>query len=120
MDNKITIIEGPTPLFEAVQDGWALGLNEGPYLYDLAFTQLRTFNGNALIERCHYAWHHGATMYLEYRSDVGLTKESPILAVRTLETSEGHVLFLWIRLDHQETTSGLSEGDDEDSSKNLL
>ena len=30
MDDKITIIEGPPPVFEPVQDGWALGLGEGP------------------------------------------------------------------------------------------
>ncbi len=30
MDDKITIIEGPTPEFEAIQDGWALGINEKP------------------------------------------------------------------------------------------
>jgi hypothetical protein len=120
IENKITIIEGPTPTFETVQDGWALGLNEGPFLYDLAITQLRTFNGNALVERCHRAWRNGATMYLEYRSDVGLTMESPILAARTSQTSEGFVLFLWIRRDHQETSSGLSAEDDEDSNRNLL
>jgi hypothetical protein len=32
MDEKITIIEGPPPVFEAVNDGWALGLNEGSRL----------------------------------------------------------------------------------------
>lgn len=56
MENKITIIEGPPPTFEAIDDGWALGLNEGPFLYDLAMTRLRTFNGPALVERCHRAW----------------------------------------------------------------
>jgi hypothetical protein len=38
MDEKITIIEGPPPTFEAVSDGWALGLNEGPSLADVAVT----------------------------------------------------------------------------------
>ncbi len=30
MDEKITIIEGPPPIFEQVSDGWAMGLNESP------------------------------------------------------------------------------------------
>ena len=30
MEDKITIIEGPPPIFEHVNDGWALGLNESP------------------------------------------------------------------------------------------
>ena len=120
MDNKITIIEGPPPTFEAIQDGWALGLNEGPFLYDLALTRLRTFNGNSLVERCHRAWHRGMTMYLEYRSEVGLTKESPILAARALETTEGHVLFLWVRRDPQETRAELGEGDDDEDNDGTL
>ena len=30
MDEKITIIEGPPPIFEQVNDAWAMGLNERP------------------------------------------------------------------------------------------
>ena len=56
MEDKITIIEGPTPEFEDISDGWALGLNESPLLYDTIFTQVRTLNGPALVERCHRAW----------------------------------------------------------------
>ena len=56
MDEKITIIEGPPPVFEAVNDGWALGLNEGSHLSVPALTRLRTFNGPALVERCYRAW----------------------------------------------------------------
>ena len=51
MDDKITIIEGPPPVFEQVQDGWAMSLNEGPNLTITALTRLRTFNGPALVER---------------------------------------------------------------------
>ena len=53
MDEKITIIEGPPPVFEAVNDGWALGLNESSRLSVPALTRLRTFNGPALVERCY-------------------------------------------------------------------
>ena len=56
MDDRITIIEGPPPVFEHVDDAWAMGLNEGPSFYGLALTRLRTFNGQALVERCHRAW----------------------------------------------------------------
>ena len=55
MDEKITIIEGPPPTFEAVNDGWALGINESPYLFDVAMTRLRTFQrtrpSRALLSR---------------------------------------------------------------------
>ena len=30
MEDKITIIEGPPPVFEAVSDGWALSLTRVP------------------------------------------------------------------------------------------
>jgi len=98
MENKITIIEGPPPVFEDVNDGWALGLNESPWLYDLTYTQLRTYNGPALVERCHRAWKQGATMYLRYRDEMGMEEEAPILAARCVVTSDGQVLVLWVRL----------------------
>ena len=97
MDEKITIIEGPPPTFEVVEDGWALGLNESPTLYDLALTRLRTFNGPALVERCHHAWSIRSSIYLHYRNEIGLEDRVPIMAARTVETSDGQVLLLWVR-----------------------
>ena len=97
MDDKITIIEGPTPEFENVDDGWALGLNESPAVYSMALTRLRTFNGPALVERCHRMWTKNEPIYLHYRNRLGLEERVPILAARASETEEGQVLFLWIR-----------------------
>ena len=103
MDDKITIIEGPPPNFEAVGDGWALGLNESPYLYNVAVTRLRTFNGPALVERCHRAWRSQGAMTLGFRGMDGLENQTPILAARTLEVDEGQVLLLWVRLEREES-----------------
>jgi len=104
MDNKITIIEGPTPNFDSVDtdfimgiNGWTAGLTEGPYLYDTARTTLRTFNSSALIERCHKAWAHKATMYLEYRDPIGMKQEVPIVAARSVDSEDGEMLILWVR-----------------------
>ncbi|MFZ3070405.1 MAG: hypothetical protein WA110_04700 [Anaerolineaceae bacterium] len=110
MDNKITIIEGPTPTFEHIQDShtrgsattWTAGVLEGPYLYDMALTTLRTFDSQVLLERCSNAWKEKLTMFLEYRDRVGLTKQAPILAARAMEVEEGEILDLWVRLDLQE------------------
>lgn len=102
MDDKITIIEGPPPTFEPIEDAWAMGLNESPSLYGLALTRLRTFNGAALVERCHRAWRHRMPMYLHYRDEIGLEQRAPILAARAVETQEGQVLLLWIRREVQE------------------
>jgi len=97
MDEKITIIEGPPPTFDLVDDGWALGLNEGPFLYDLALTHVRTFNGPSLVERCYRAWQKKEPIYLHYRNDMGLEEMALIMAARSVETPDGQVLLLWTR-----------------------
>lgn len=114
MDDKITIIEGPPPDFEDIDDGWALGLNESPALYDLALTRLRTFNGPALVERCHRAWHKQEPIYLHYRTPIGMEERAPIMAARSLETGDGQVLLLWVRRQHEETEIEIDIDDDED------
>lgn len=97
MDDKITIIEGPPPIFEHVDDGWALGLSDSPGHFRMAITRLRTFNGPALVERCHRAWNQNEPIYLHYRNEMGMEQKVPILAARASEVEEGQVLFLWIR-----------------------
>ena len=114
MDDRITIIEGPPPAFESVDDGWALGLNEGPFLYDLAITRVRTFNGPALVERCHRAWNKNNPIYLHYRNPIGLEEQVPIMAARSLETYDGQMLVLWVRRKHEETEIEIDLDDDED------
>ncbi len=116
MDDKITIIEGPPPVFENAGEAWAIGLNEGPTLYDLAVTRLRTFNGPALVERCHRTWSQLDTMYLQYRDELGLEETAPILAARTVKTAEGDVLLLWVRLEQdEEEEEDELDSDDQDN-----
>ena len=98
MDDKITIIEGPPPTFEEVSDGWVMGLNESPNLGEIVVTRLRTFNGPALVERCHRAWRHQQPILLEYRNVDGLQEQAPIVAARHVETDDGHLLLLWVRI----------------------
>jgi hypothetical protein len=119
MDDKITIIEGPPPVFEAVNDGWALGLNEGSHLSVPALTRLRTFNGPALVERCYRAWENKLPIHLHYRNDMGIEQSAPILAARNVETPDGHVLLLWVYLDHDKVEYEFDKGDDESDEDNL-
>jgi len=97
MEEKITIIEGPTPVFEDINDGWAVGLNESPILYDTIFTQVRTFNGPALVERCHRAWKNNATIFLHFKNELGIEEKTPIVAARSVDSDDGQVLLLWLR-----------------------
>jgi len=113
MEDKITIIEGPPPVFEPVQDGWALGLNEGPHLSVTAMTHLRTFNGPALVERCYRAWNKQAPIFLHYRNDMGLEQTAPILAARSVETDDGHMLLLWVYVDHDDVEFEFDSGEDD-------
>jgi len=97
MDDKITIIEGPPPIFEPVNDAWALGLFESASNSGLTVTRLRTYNGAELVERCHRAWDTHDFCWLHYRNEMGLEEQTPILAARSVDTSDGQVLFLWVR-----------------------
>lgn len=115
MDDKITIIEGPPPTFEAVSEGWVQGLNESPSLADMAITRLRTFNGPALVERCHRAWRNQQSILLEYRSEDGLERQAPIVAARYVEMEEGQLLLLWVRITDEDVELELGYDFDDDS-----
>jgi hypothetical protein len=121
MEEKITIIEGPPPTFEEVNDNWVLGLSESPYLGEIAVTHLRTFNGPALVERCHRAWRSQQPINLEYKTSDGLEQHAPIVAARHVETEDGDVLILWVRLtsDEAELELGYEIEDDYDSDDDL-
>ena len=97
MDDKITIIEGPPPTFDKIPDLWVHGLAEGLTQTEMAVTQLRTFNGQALVERCYQAWRNQKNINLEYRTMEGFQAEVPIVAARTVVTEEGDMLMLWLR-----------------------
>lgn len=97
-DEKITIIEGPPPTFEIVSDVWANGIVESPTPGSVVETRLRTFNGPALVERCHRAWRNRQPIQLEYRNPDGLNREAPIIAARSAEGDDGQLLILWLRL----------------------
>ncbi len=112
MEDKITIIEGPPPTFEAVQDDWVWGLNESPTLAEIVVTRLRTFNGPALVERCHRAWRHQQAIHLEFRDLDGLTHEAPIVAARAVETDGGQMLLLWLRFENEGVELALDYEDD--------
>lgn len=96
-EDKITIIEGPPPVFEGISDGWTMGMNESPILYDTIFTQVRTNNGPSLVERCHRAWNNKASIYLHFKNEIGVEEKLPIVAARTVGSEKGDMLLLWVR-----------------------
>jgi hypothetical protein len=114
MDDKITIIEGPSPTFEMIPDVWVHGLVEGFHQAEVVATRLRTFDGNELVDRCRRAWENKQTMCLEYKTQEGLAAEVPIVAARNLQTDEGDVLLLWVRFLDESVELGISYDDDDD------
>lgn len=119
-EDKITIIEGPPPVFESVPDGWPMGLNESPTLSSVVLTRLRTYNGPKLVERCYRAWHSQRTIHLEFRAPDGLAHKAPIVAARHMDLDEGQILLLWVRLVEDEMRlelgyDGTNHSDEDDS-----
>ncbi len=114
MEEKITIIEGPPPTFEQIPELWVHGLSEGAMQSEMVMTRLRTFNGPSLVERCHRAWRNQRDIQLEYRTPDGLNAEAPIVAARNMETDEGDMLLLWLKLPDDSVELEIGYGDDFD------
>ncbi|MBC8496108.1 MAG: hypothetical protein ISS57_18640 [Anaerolineales bacterium] len=114
MDDKITIIEGPSPTFELIPDIWVHGLVEGSLQAEVVATRLRTFDGGELVDRCQRAWRKQQTIYLEYRTSDGLPDEVPIVAARNHHAEEGEVLLLWVRFPDDSIEIGIDYADDDD------
>ena len=58
-------------------------------------------------------------IHLHYRNDMGVEQAAPILAARNVETSDGHVLLLWVYLDHDKVEYEFDKGDDESDEDNF-
>jgi len=125
MEDKITIIEGPPPTFEETSEYWAESLTDSFYVSRIVYTKLRTFNGRELVERCKRAWQERDTIFLEYKTFEGLESRAPIIAARHIETGDGDVLLLWLRIVDRaveleigyEDELDLDDDDDEDSDR---
>ena len=93
----ITIIEGPTPEFHMASDTWTLSVLEGQGAYVPATCQVRSFNGQKLIDRCLNAWNTNRPIRLDYRQIDGLRKQVDIIGARLDHVEGVDVLNLWIR-----------------------
>lgn len=116
MSEKITIIEGPTPLFREANGLWAQSLIESHLQHETIFTELRAFDGKTLVKRCLKTWKKQDTIHLEFRNEQGLTDSLPIVAVHNEETEEGDRLQLWLQEEREEVEIELEfdEFDDDD------
>ena len=94
----ITIVEGPVPEFTPAPAEWPWSLQEGPQDIVCAVCKLRTFDGQALVERCRAAWREDRPVLLDYPDGEGGRQEADIVAVRKETLEQGDVLHLWVSL----------------------
>ena len=93
----ITIIEGPTPEFHISTDPWTFSVLEGKGAYVTAACQVRSFNGQKLMERCERAWRTNRPIRLDFRQMDGLRRQVDIIGARLDKVDGVDVLNLWIR-----------------------
>ena len=114
MDNKITIVEGPTPTFEPVNSDWVDSICESSEQSDIFMTNLRTMNGNGLMERCRSTWDEDDIMYLHFRNTIGLEQRVPIVAAQMIDTEDGEKLVLWVRMEADQLNHTYVAGEDDE------
>ncbi|MBI4787443.1 MAG: hypothetical protein HY782_10400 [Chloroflexi bacterium] len=105
----ITIIEGPTPEFHVVGDPWTFSVLEGQAAYIAAACQVRSFNGQKLLDRCRRAWTTQRAIRLDFRQMDGLRRQVEIIGAR-LDKIEGvDVLNLWVRQPVRALIGGIND-----------
>lgn len=93
----ITILEGPTPNFEMASSLWFQSVYEGPEDAAIAQCEMRTMNGDDILERCRDAWDEGRPVRLDFPDDLRMRQEVDVVAMRLRDVDEGTVLMLWVR-----------------------
>ncbi len=111
---SITIIEGPPPEFKDVSEVWTLSLVEASDPFDVSLTQVRSFKGQALLDRCRRAWGGRRPIYLDFPTYSGLRRKLEIVAARFEQLPEGDLLNLWVRHRPDEIQDVAPRGDEAD------
>lgn len=93
----ITIIEGPPPEFKSANEAWLYSLIDSWRPYIISLCQVRSLNGDKLLERCEKAWHGGRPIRLDFPTMSGLRRQLEIVAARLDKLPEGDLLNLWVR-----------------------
>jgi hypothetical protein len=112
----ISIIEGPPPEFVLAQDAWSLSVWEGQMPRAVGVCQMRTFNAQTLMDRCHRAWGEGRPVHLDFPQMDGLRQEVEVLAAKPGRVEEGDLIYLWVAIPREAAMiTDDEEGDDDGS-----
>ncbi len=93
----ITVLEGPTPDFQSAALLWLQSVYEGPVDAAVAECELRTANGQDILERAQRAWGEQRTVRLDFPDDLRMRQEVDVVGMRLRQVDEGTVLTLWVR-----------------------
>ncbi|GAB4148590.1 MAG: hypothetical protein Fur0021_08670 [Candidatus Promineifilaceae bacterium] len=93
----ITVLEGPTPEFQATPQLWSQSIEEGPLAQQVAFCELRTANGLGILHRCRQAWNEGRAVRLDFPDEIRMRRQIDVVAMRLRQVQEGTVLMLWVQ-----------------------
>jgi hypothetical protein len=110
----ITIVEGPPPEFKVVDEAWMYSLLESSRPYWISLCQVRSFKGQALMERCQRAWSTQRPIRLDFPTLSGLRKQLEIVAARYEKLPEGDLLNLWVRHQPQDISDNVPRHRDDD------
>jgi len=93
----ITIVEGPTPEFRPSPYLWMQSVYDSPEDAEVLTCELRTLNGESIVERCRNAWNEGRQVKLDFPDYMRMRQQLAVVAMRLEETEEGPLLTLWVR-----------------------
>jgi len=115
----ITIIEGPTPEFRPTPQDWVQSILEGPVDRLVAVCQLRTGNGEDIIERCRNAWKDGRPVRLDFPDEMRMRQQIDVVSLRLEQLEGGPSLMLWVALP-LDSIEEIEEMDDNDEDDDLF
>ena len=107
----ITVVEGPTPDFQPSPYLWFQSVYEGPEDAQILMCELRTHNGQDILDRCLDAWRDDRPVRLDFPDYMRLRKQLDVVAMRLQSLEDGPMLVLWVRQPGDEIEE---EGFDED------
>jgi hypothetical protein len=110
----ITIIEGPTPEFQPSPYLWFQSIYEGPEDADVLMCEMRTLNGQSILDRCTEAWREGRKVLLDFPDEMRLRQQIDVVAMRLQEIEAGMLLHLWVRQMEEEVEEEGFDDADED------
>lgn len=110
----ITIIEGPTPEFRATPQEWVQSIHEGPDDQVVAICELRTGNGEDIMQRCRTAWKEGRKVKLDFPDELRMRQQVDVVSIRMSQLDEGPLLHLWVTLPLEEFIEEMVDGEDDE------